>query len=483
MISGKEIKVLDENSEYLGTPTIDLMENAGKGVADFILNKLKIKEKKILVCCGPGNNGGDGFVAARYVAKNNKVVVFFQGEKCKSDIAQQNLTRLQKQKIPIISSVDEFDSEINKNDIIIDALLGIGILGELRKPYSSLVKKINEASNKTIISVDIPSGLGTNQSVHPKYTITFHDSKIGMNEQNSGEIHVVNINIPKDAETYVGPGELKTYYPKPKKDSHKGENGRVLVIGGGPYTGAPALSGLAAMRTGADLVTIATPKRSWLSIASFSPNLIVKDLNSNVLIPGDIHIIRELLPKCDAVVIGPGLGGLKETQETIIKVIGLAITENKPLVIDADAIQAVGNQPTILKGSHTVITPHQGEFKKLTGIDLPDDIETRTLIIKEWANKLDISILLKAPVDILTNGKDSRLNKIHNEGMTVGGTGDVLAGIIGALLSKGVESYNAIRIAAFLNGEAGNFAFKKHSYGLLATDIIDEIPQVLIKYL
>ena len=153
------------------------------------------------------------------------------------------------------------------------------------------------------------------------------------------------------------------------------------------------------------------------------------------------------------------------------------------MVIDADAIKPVGNHPAILKNSKTIITPHAKEFKKLTGVDLSKDVEGRIKTVCMWAERLGVTIFLKAPVDILSNGKDTKLNKIHNEAMTVGGTGDVLAGILGALLSKGVEPFNAIRIAAFLNGEAGNKAFVKKSYGLLATDVIEEIPGVLKKYL
>ncbi len=187
-------------------------------------------------------------------------------------------------------------------------MLGIGLLGELRNPYSIIVEKINSQKEKTIISVDVPTGLGTNLAIKPDFTVTFHDSKETMNKENSGEIHIVDIGIPKKSIDYVGPGELNVYYPRPKKQSHKGENGSVLIIGGGPYVGAPALAGLAALRTGADLVYIATPKSSWQAIASFSPNLIVKGLNSEVLTPGDIPTIREIVNKCDAVVLGPGLG-------------------------------------------------------------------------------------------------------------------------------------------------------------------------------
>jgi hydroxyethylthiazole kinase-like uncharacterized protein yjeF len=331
--------------------------------------------------------------------------------------------------------------------------------------------------------VDVPTGLGTSLAVIPQYTVTFHDRKEGMNEKNSGTINVVDIGIPNEAITYVGPGELSVYYPRPLKKSHKGDNGVVLIIGGGPYIGAPALSGLAALRTGVDLVYIATPKRSWKSIAAFSPNFIVRDLGSDLLTMQDIPLIEDLLEKCTGVILGPGLGNAPETEKAIIPLVMRIVQEKKPLVIDADAIKPVGGNLNIIQDSMTIVTPHVGEFKKLTGIILSQDVDARMRTVRAWARKLGITIFLKGYIDVLSNGEQIKLNKVHNEAMTVGGTGDVLAGIIGALVSKGVEPFNAVRIAAFLNGEAGNEAFQKKSYGLLATDIIEEIPNVLKKYL
>ncbi|MCX6664325.1 MAG: NAD(P)H-hydrate dehydratase [Euryarchaeota archaeon] len=483
MISEAEIKVLDRNSEYFGVPTLHLMENAGKGVAEFIRNTVKNTKKNILILCGTGNNGGDGFVAARYLTQYYKVTVFLAGTEIKTEIAQKNYQKLQTYEVKIYTSPRDLDALLVENDILIDALLGTGLAGELKEPYVTIVKKINAIKKKMIVSVDVPTGLGTIHSITPDYTVTFHDIKEGMNEKNSGNIQVVDIGIPQEATTYVGPGELSVYYPRPAKKSHKGDNGIVLIIGGGPYIGAPALCGLAALRTGVDLVYIATPKRSWESVAAFSPNFIVKDLHDDMLTKNDIPSIEDLLRKSTAVVLGPGLGAAKETEEAIIPLVRRIIAEKKPLVLDADAIRPVGENLPLIKNSTTVVTPHVGEFKKLTGITLSQDVDTRINAVKEWAEKIGITIFLKGYIDVLSDGTNVKQNKVHNEAMTVGGTGDVLAGIIGALLSKGVKPFNAVRIAAFLNGEAGNEAFQKKSYGLIATDIVDEIPTVLKKYL
>jgi ADP-dependent NAD(P)H-hydrate dehydratase / NAD(P)H-hydrate epimerase len=483
MITEAEIKVLDRNSEYFGVQTLQLMENAGKGVAEYVRNVVKNTKKNILILCGAGNNGGDGFVAARYLTQYYKVTIFLTETKIKTEIAQKNYQKLQTYDVKIYTSPRDFDKLLTESDILIDALLGTGISGELKEPYVSIVKKINATKNKTIVSVDVPTGFGTIQSIIPDHTVTFHDIKVGMEKKNSGNIKVIDIGIPEEAITYVGPGELSVYYPRPLKKSHKGDNGIVLVIGGGPYIGAPALCGIAALRTGVDLVYIATPKRSWESVAAFSPNFIVKDLHDDMLTKNDIPRIEELLCKCTAVVLGPGLGTATETEDAIIPLIKRIITEKKPLVIDADAIKPVAEKLSCIKNSTTVVTPHVGEFKKLTGITLSQDIDARINAVKDWAEKIGITIFLKGYIDVLSDGTNVKQNKVHNEAMTVGGTGDVLAGIIGALLSKGVQPFNAVRIAAFLNGEAGNEAFQKKSYGLIATDIIDEIPAILKKYL
>ena len=503
MISGSEIKVLDKNAEFYDVPTISLMENAGKGVADFINKDLRLKDKKIVIFCGTGNNSGDGLVAARYLSKKHLVTVFLTGKEkdIKTDISKLNFQKLKKTNVKIYYASDKIDEILKESEIIIDSMLGIGLSGSLRGLYSTIVKKINQNKDKTIISVDVPTGLGTDSSVMPKFTVTFHDIKVGMNKKNSGEIKIVDIGIPKKAINYIGPGELAIYYPRPKKESHKGENGRLLIVGGGPYYGAPALASFAAQRTGADLIYVAVPKKVAKAITSyspllikpvklakdlakFSPTLIVKELTDNDhLVLDDVKIIEPLIKKVDALVIGPGLGSENKTQNAVKEIIKLFVRNNKPIVIDADAIKVVGNNPSILKNGNIVVTPHAGEFKELTGVKLTNNLDDRTKNVKKWAKKLGINIVLKGSVDIVCNGESTKFNDIHNEAMTVGGTGDVLAGIIGGLVSKKVNAFDAARMGVFINGAAGNIAFEERSYGLVATDIIDEIPSVLKKYL
>ena len=450
------------------------MENAGKAVAEHVLSMAK-PDWRVAVVCGKGNNGGDGLVATRYLAKSLKTEVFLvePEQEINSDIARVNLERTRENLRPI----EHFDPK--QYDVIIDALLGVGLQGRPRDPYSRLIKTIND-SKRTVVSIDVPSGWPSDLQVRPDVTVTLHAPKVGMTKQNAGTIVVKDIGIPEEAETYCGPGEY-LLLPRRRKDAHKGDAGRILVIGGGPYTGAPAFTGMAAMRSGADLTFVATPESSALPVAIYSPNIIVKPLKGEVLSEEHVSHVLDLVKGMDVVAIGPGLGSAPETIEAIQAIIRKL---DKPMVIDADAIAACGAMPKILRGKTGVITPHAGEFKKLTGKTVhPEDQDKRRAIVREAAAKLGMTILLKGPVDVISNGASTKLNRVHNDAMTVGGTGDVLTGIVAGMMGQKATPFAAARIGAFTAGVAGNLAFEEKSYGLLATDVIEKIPFVLRRYL
>jgi NAD(P)H-hydrate epimerase len=304
-----------------------------------------------------------------------------------------------------------------------------------------------------------------------------------MTKKNSGEIIVRSIGIPPEAEQFTGPGELTVYYPKPSIESHKGDNGKVLIIGGGPFTGAPALAGIAAYRTGVDLVRIAIPSDAYPIVASYSPNFIVHPLSGSYLRPKDIEVILNFIPNVDCVIIGPGLGEHKSTRSAVQTILKKC---KKLVLIDADGIKAVGEKRSILTNNKPlagVITPHQAEFKLLTGEKLPNSVSNRSQVVKKYAKKFNLTIILKGPIDIISDGTNTKLNRTGNPGMTVGGTGDVLAGIVGALLAKGLSPFNAARVGAFVNGFSGDLAFKELKYSMVATDILDKIPLTLNKFL
>jgi NAD(P)H-hydrate epimerase len=475
----KEINVLDRNSEFHGVPTIRLMEKAGEAVSEVIRKKFDLKGKDVLVICGTGNNGGDGFVAARYLSEHCRVQVALAKtvEDIQSAIATKNFARIEDE-LNIVESASNLGRLIRGSDIIVDALLGTGITGKVLEPYRSIIRKVN-ASKKPVVSIDVPSGLGADLAIRPAITVALHDKKEGQTKENSGQILVRSIGIPEKAERFAGPGEF-VYYPMPKEDSHKGDNGRVLVVGGGPFTGAPALVGLAAYRIGADLVHIATPKKVHDVVASFSPNFIVHPLTSDKLVPEDIPEIKRVAKKADAVVVGPGLGIDDETLEAVRMLIQ---NIDLPFAIDADGITAVGQDVTCLKKKIGVMTPHSSEFKKLARAKMLKNLDGQIKQVLTLAKTTKFTILKKGATDIIADGRRAKLNESGNQAMTVGGTGDVLAGIVGGLLSKGVEPFNAARIAAFASGHAGDLAFRTKSYGLMPMDVIDEIPNVLKEFL
>ncbi|UCE45939.1 MAG: NAD(P)H-hydrate dehydratase [Methanobacteriota archaeon] len=472
-IPPEEVKVLDLNARHLGVRTIELMENAGAVVARHVLDGYPAADS-VGVLCGRGNNGGDGFVAARYLSNDKRVTVFTLEEPSESmsDLTMENLSKVR----GLSKNIVAFSAK--EHDVVVDAMLGIGLRGRPREPYAKTIRNLNR-SRKRVVSVDVPSGWPSDLSVRADATVTFHAPKKGMNRKNSGRIVVADIGIPDEAEKYCGPGDF-SLLPARKPDARKGDAGRVLVIGGGPYTGAPAFAGMAAMRAGADLAFVATPEPAALPVAVYSPSLIVRSLEGERLSEDHVTELLTLSRSVDVVAIGPGLGSASETIRGVQRFVQRCA---KPMVIDADAIHACGAQPQILRKKSAVITPHAGEFRRLTGKALgTDDPLKRGERVKEGATKLRATILLKGQVDVISDGTYIKLNRTGNNALAVGGTGDVLTGLVASLIAQGAQPFHAARIGAFAMGLAGDLAFEEKSYGLVATDVIEKIPIVLRRY-
>lgn len=479
-ITSSRMAAIDANCEYLGIKRLQLMENAGAAVANAV--KKRINSGKVVIIAGKGNNGGDAFVAARHLSNyDTSVILIGIKEEIKTPEALHNWNALEKSTIPLLQVTDstEFDTALIKNaDVIIDGIFGTGIKGKIREPESTAIDLIN-ASDAFVLSVDVPSGFDPDggkfeKSVHAGLTLTFHKMKKGLLSKDAkkyaGEIEVVDIGIPKEAEFFVGYGDIKPFLTRPK-ESHKGDAGRVLVIGGGAYSGAPALAALGALRAGADIVTVATPRNVADIVASFSPNLIVRALSGDRLNEDDVPVISGLIEKHDVVVVGMGLGTDEETIKAVEKIVPLC----RKAVIDADAL---GPFLIPLLHENIIITPHAGEMKRLSGMEVPKEEKEKLDFIKSFAKSNKATVLLKGAVDIISDGIEIRANRTGNAGMTVGGTGDVLAGLTGALFAKH-EAIEAACAGAFINGAAGDLAFLEFGFGLLATDVIDYIPKVM----
>jgi len=465
LIFPEGMRALDANCAYFGLLPLQLMENAGAALAREV--RARAPGKRIAIVAGRGNNGGDAFVAARHLA-DFRVATYLLGRS--RDIttkeAKQNWQILKTLDFDLIEVVDPQDLHLWDFDLILDAIFGTGVRGVIKGLEAGAIDAINSAG-KPVISVDVPSGLGTDKVVKPDLTVTFHRPKPGM----AGEVVVADIGIPPAAEFFVGPGDL-WLVGKRAPESHKGDSGRILVIGGGPYTGAPALTSMAALRAGADVVTVATPKSASSTIAGFSPNLIVRELSGDHLRPEDLEILKDLIARHDVVVMGMGLGRDPETQEALAEIIPLC----KKTVIDADALQ-----PDLpLKG---IVTPHVGEFKRISGIALSGaSFRERIDPLKDYAREKGLVVLLKGKVgpvsNLITDGEIIRANSNGNPGMTVGGTGDVLAGVAAAFYAR-TSALRAATAAAFVNGRAGDLVYEEKDLGMVATDVIEKIPEAM----
>jgi len=269
---------------------------------------------------------------------------------------------------------------------------------------------------------------------------------------------------------------FKKYYPQRDPWSFKGQFGYVLIIAGSEkYSGSPIFNGLAALRSGADLITIVGPKRAMDIAASFLPDIITYPLDGELKLK-HIPKILDLAKNFDSLIIGCGLNRSKETYQAIREIIKKA---NLPMVIDAEAIRAIAEEKGIVKNKKVIITPHTEEFRILTGEKLKPEIEDRKEKVKRWAQKLKAVILLKGHIDVISDGKKIALNKTGSPFMTKGGFGDTLSGIGGALLARRLKPFEAAQLAAYINGSAGELAAKKYGEGVLASDIFEFIPLVI----
>jgi NAD(P)H-hydrate epimerase len=480
-----EVRVLDLNAEALGVPTAQLMENAGRALAEHCAPLAQ--QAGVLVLAGPGNNGGDGLVAARHLAAQRiavEVVTPVSPGGWRTALARGAFGQLPPQ-VPVKFNATAADVEraLARGPVVLDALLGAGLSGELREPYRGIVEVLSRTKAR-VVAVDVPTGFGGATTYVPRETVTFHDIKDGMSEATCGRVRVVDIGIPRDAARYTGPGEY-LLYPQGRWEQHKGEGGIVLVIGGGPYTGAPAVCAMAALRAGADLAIVLTPQRAWQVVASYSPNVVVRPLNGDDLNfddPANRVTLNTWLKKADSVVVGPGAGLFGQAQKAVHHALERAAREGLPVVVDADALTALAERKDLV-GPRTVLTPHAREFRTLTGRDAPTDPDGREKAALGAARELGGTWLLKGPIDAIAEGERVKLNATGHPAMSVGGTGDALSGVVAALLAKGMAPFDAARVGARLTGEAGERAAAQRSWGLVATDVVEAIPAVLASVL
>ena len=490
-ITSLEMRAIEDNSEYYGISLLQLMESAGRNVAEEITARFKPKKTKAAIFCGSGGNGGDGFVAARYLACLGfkvEVILSTRASNITHKSAKKNWVALQplKNTIQITEVKDSALIPDIKADVVVDALLGTGSKGKLRPPILNLVQKIN-SMNAFCIAVDVPTGVNSDSgdvlgdAVRADLTVTFYRAKPGLvkAKEYSGEILVKNIGLPYEFEQFVGPGDVSLAVKPRSSDAHKGEFGRLLVIGGSNvFSGAPALAGMAALRTGVDLVIIAAPEKTANVISSMSPSLISLKLKGKHLSSSNLPVLQSYLESASGVVLGPGLGMHDETKEAVKDIIEKLEETGTPLLLDADGIKAFAEFKRKIR-CPIVLTPHSKEFEILAGKKLPQSQNDRVEEVKKMANQVGGTIILKGPADLISDGTSVKFNFTGNPGMTVGGTGDVLSGVIGGLMAMGASPFRACTAGAFINGAAGDFVYSEKGYHIIPTDLLDWIPQIM----
>jgi ADP-dependent NAD(P)H-hydrate dehydratase / NAD(P)H-hydrate epimerase len=489
-ITSREMRTQEINAEYFGISLLQLMENAGRNVAQETISRFQ-KNKKAVIFCGLGGNGGDGFVAARHLlAADFEVTVVLVGKArdIGHEAALHNWSILEslQGKVTLLEAPDSALIPKVTAGVIIDALLGIGTKGKLKPPISKVVDYINSL-NACRIAVDVPTGIDSDTgevvgtAVKADLTVTFHKAKAGLDKAKKyvGELVIADIGLPMEMERFAGPGDVSLVTKARDPTAHKGDFGRLLVIGGSEvFSGAPTLVSLAALRTGVDIAYLAAPSKTAYAIASMSPDLITIKLEGDNLNSKNMETLKPYLSTVDAVAMGPGLGMNPETVKFVKACVDEVEKAKKPLLLDADGLKAFAKFKRPLKVP-LVLTPHAGEYEILTGEKLPETQEERVAAIQATAKKLNATILVKGKTDIICNGERAKLNFTGNPGMTVGGTGDVLSGVVGGLLAQKVDAFEAAAAGAFVNGAAGDFVTNEIGFHMVATDVIEWIPRVL----
>lgn len=446
VLTGEQMREVDRATIEAGTPEADLMERAGRRVAAIVKREFHpLKKQRVVVFCGKGKNGGDGRVVARLLAKRAGTVHLVDAEEPDAQITD----------------------EMKKAHVVVDALLGIGLKGPPRGRVAEFIQSINTQFPKaTVVAVDLPSGLGGGgDCVRADITVTFTAPKVehyfaeGAAE-NVGRLLVKSIGSPPELiQSDLEVSETKdfaTLFGPRKRESHKGDFGHVLVIGGSPgKSGAVAMAGLAALRIGAGLVTVAT----W------DPSKLAPELMTETL--GGFTLERKTV-----IAIGPGLGVNREIVQRVLR------EAKVPVVLDADALNSIACTDFRGRGVSTILTPHPGEMARLTGKRVADRLNTA----RAFAKERNVTVVLKGH-NTLIAFPDGHvwINSSGSPAMAKGGSGDILTGLIAGMVAQFPRDIElAVRAAVWLHGRAGELAARiLTEHCVIATDLLKYLPKAI----
>jgi NAD(P)H-hydrate epimerase len=501
IVSAQEMRAIDRaTSERFGVPSLTLMENAGGAVADFVISHYAMSER-IVVFCGKGNNGGDGFVAARKLhARGKKVQVMLLAEP--GDLRGDAAAMFEKLPEPaiVVHSGDELNSERVRTsllaDLYIDAILGTGFKPPVSALYSDAIAILN-ASKVPVIAVDIPSGAdadamtvqtGTIARANAVVTFTAPRPAHVFSRLTAGPTVVADIGSPEEAiisalhfNVITAKDIAPLIAPRPA-DSNKGSYGHALVVGGSlGKAGAAAMAGIAVLRVGAGLSTVATAKSVLNTVSGFHPELMTEPLpesEEGTISEDAIDRVEKLAKGKSVLAIGPGISG-NESSAALVRT--LVATTQVPLVLDADGLNAFAGRARELngKGRTLVITPHPGEMARLAHCTVADVQKNRLEIARRFAREHELIVVLKGHRTLVVQPDgEAWVNTTGNPGMATGGTGDILTGMVAGMIAQNPKDvFNAVLAAVHLHGLAGDVARESvGEHSLIATDLLRGLP-------
>ncbi len=507
VVTAAEMVEIDRNAiDKIGIPGMVLMETAGRKVVELIQQKYQVTNKIITVVCGKGNNGGDGFVIARDLHNlGAHVHVYLAGdpEAVKGD-AKTNLIALKKLQVEIKSaSHKDFSASLAEADLIVDALLGTGVIGQLKPEIANLVEKMN-LTGTPIIAVDLPTGMETDTGaihgacVQAAHTITMGHLKRGLlfspGREFARNVHVADIGFPKINSQYddincfrINREFIKNIFPQRARDAFKNRVGQVFLLAGSPgMTGAACLASEAVLRVGAGLAILGIPK-------SLNPILEAK-LTEVMTLPlletetGSVSFeaknqISERLEWAHVLALGPGLTAHPDVRD-LVK--WLLWTYERTIILDADALNCLQNDSDVVKKSKAelILTPHVGELSRLMKMKTSDITKNPIEVTKQAAKDLNAVIVLKgAPTVIASPDGGVFINSTGNPGMATAGMGDVLTGMISGLSAQSLSPIESAIAGVYLHGFAGDTAAQELGQSaLLAGDILKSLPGVLKEF-
>ena len=510
IVTAEQMQNIDRMAASQGLSTAVLMENAGKVVAEEMRKAIgNVAGNRILAIIGPGNNGGDGLVAARYLSDwGAEISVYLCNERAIDD---RNLIRLAERGVPIIQAEQdtqctELDRLLDQTETVIDAIFGTGRSRVIDGVYKIVLTTLNDVKIKrpgiSVFAVDMPSGMDADTGeVDPccsraDMTITLGYPKPGFftfpGADYAGRVIIADIGIPTQLAENITTGLItreivKSILPDRPANANKGSFGKVLIIAGSiNYVGAAYLACMGAARSGAGLVTLATPKSLIPILAAklTETTYIPLPEKNGAISPGAVSVIRERLKEYKAVLMGCGIGQQKQTVNFVKSMLDILRQSNeRTLIFDADALNILSLMPDWwqkLPGD-AILTPHPGEMGKLCGISIEEVQRKRLETARQSAQHWHKVVVLKGAYSIIASPDgQTRINDLAYQGLASAGTGDVLAGIIAGLAAQGVSDFDAAVCGVYLHGEAGLKAgHVMGDVGMLAGDLIPVLPKVI----